>query len=70
MKKPSYTENTIFQILMAVEAGTLVPALCRIHSLSCASLYKSGSKLAGWRSRAWSAPIAGRRESPNEEDVR
>ena len=42
MKKPSYTESQIFQVLKEAESGVPVPELCRKHGMGNATFYIYG----------------------------
>ena len=47
MKTSCYSDIQILTILKQVEAGTLVPKLCREHGMSSATFYKWRSKYGG-----------------------
>ena len=47
MKTSRYSDSQILSILKQAESGTPVPALCREHGMSNASLYKWRAKFGG-----------------------
>ena len=47
MKKSRFTDSQIIGILKQAEAGSPVPELCLVHSISSATLYKWRAKFGG-----------------------
>jgi len=47
MKKSSFSEHPILQILKQADAGTPVPELCREHGISSPTFYNWCSKYGG-----------------------